>query len=788
MVFLLPPLLWWLQRAPGLMQADLALYDWAMSARKPAPSLDVLVVGIDERSLKALGPWPWPRSVHAQLLERLASQNPRAVLLNLFLDTPSASPAGDLRLAEAMTQLPVYLPLRYADAADTEKSGEQGFQEPLAEFARSARGLGHATLTPDQDGMTRRMFLHEGPRGATRPYVGWEMVRDFAGPVKQLDGPRAQAPFGVPFAGPAGTWRTVPYVSVLRGEVPPELLRDKLVLVGALANSKLGDEVSVSGTGPVTQLAGIELHANAIEALRYGRTVRFVDGTWLALWTALPVWLSLALFLRAARQSWAIALALGLICWALCLNLLWRQHVWLPPAAPLLGIALAYFLWSWRRLDALFRFFGQRVAVLNGVPTSAFEPERRMPTQAWDSVEAQTQALDYAIDRLTQMHSLLVEGLWQMPVALLICDDGGKITQSNAAARLLLTPESLSSPLVDDPLRGSTVRSILSRMQCKESPSQAEADGSTHWSDSLDLERMTAQGQVFRARAAPLTHPNGGVTNWMVVLRDLTNERRAEREREQWLSFMSHDIRTPQINILGLLDLHADGAHGVDQRSLTDGVRREVERSLALADGFVDLMQARLHTYRFAEVPAGAVVLDAVDHVWAHATAHGVSLSTRLEAEDAMLWADAPLLTRAIVNLLRNAIRHSAAGSAIELSVTVDSGAAPDRVLVSVLDQGEGMQRSQMEALLQPMASGASTDATHVPPVADARDLDDRETPPAAAPRSHGIGLVIVRTVVERHGGLLGGVSIPGAGTTFILDLPLHFPAEEADTSANASA
>ncbi|MDQ8023983.1 MAG: CHASE2 domain-containing protein [Moraxellaceae bacterium] len=782
MALLLPPAMWMLQRSPGLAQADLALYDWAINHSRPEPSPDVLIVGIDERSLKTLGPWPWPwpRSVHAKLLEELAQKVPRAVLLDLYLDSESPNPEDDRRLARAMTQVPVYLPLRYVSSADASAGEVPGFQEPLAMFARSAKQVGHATLSTDEDGVARRLFLLEGERGAMRPYVGWQMASELAGSsppaydlgsskMRDSNGWQTQGPFGIPFAGPAGTWRTVPYVSVLRGEVPAELLRGKLILVGALADSKLGDVIPVAGAGPITHLAGIELHANAIDALRGKHTVRFADGIWLAVWTALPLWLALTLILRAARQAWIIALGLGVACLTLCLVVLWHARLWLPPMAPLLGIVLAYFLWSWRRLDALFGFFGERVAALNAVPAGAFEPELRAPAQAWDSVEVQTRALDVAIDRIAQMQALLTAGLWHMPVAVLVCSTDGTITQSNAAARSLLVADSLCGSFVDDPLRGLTMSAVLLQTR-REGP--AVLGDTEHWSKGLDAERTTARGQIFRAHAAEVVDARGAGTGWVIVLRDLTSERQAEREREQWLRFLSHDMRTPQINILGLLDLHATGAPDADPSLLPDQVRREAERSLALADGFVDLIQARLHTYRFIEVPAGTIALDAVDQVWAHAKACGVTLSTRLEVEDATLWADAALLTRAIVNLLRNAIRHSAAGSSIELCVSADVDTAPRRVRVSVRDQGEGMTSQKMESLLRP--TGASSPPTTVDLPASSGNMS-RDMPHVAV-RSHGIGMAIVRAVVERHSGLLRGVSVPGTGTTFVLDFPLYLP------------
>ncbi|MGJ3701005.1 CHASE2 domain-containing protein [Variovorax sp. AFSI2.2] len=776
MMALLPPALWWLQRSPGLAQIDLAAYDHVMSRARATPSPDILVVGIDQRSINALGPWPWPRSVHARLLERLAPMEPKGVLLDLFLDMPSEDPEEDRLLAQAMTRVPVYLPLSYTGQLDGALDDTPGFREPLPEFARRAKALGHVNITRDADGVARRMFLREGLRGHLHDYLGWILASGhpasdvvIAPSRQRADGWQMQGEFGIPLAGPVGSWRTVPFVSVLRGDVPSELLRHKVILIGAVGSSRLEDELPVTGAGAMTSLPSIELHANAIDALRQGTTVRFADGAWLAAWIAVPIWLALALFRRFARKAWTVALALITVCVGFSLGMFAAAHLWLPPSAPVLGIVVGYMLWSWRRLDALFRFFDQRAAALNAVPSGAFDPERRAPVQAWDDVHAHALMLDDAIDRVGQIRTLLSTSLWQMPVALLVCRGDGTITTSNAAARALLSAQAAGSDEADDPLRGRAVVDMLADTRCDGLTDPLGA-GAKEWAEGIDVERTTLDGKVLRVRAATLHQQDSVSTRWLVVLHDLTAERRAEQEREQWLSFMSHDMRTPQVNILSLLDLRAHGADWLEQPLLTESLRREAERSLRLADDFVDLLKARMHSYRFVEMPAGAIALDAVDQVWAHAAQRGVKLSAEVPTEeDVELWTDAPLLTRAVVNLLNNAIRYSPSGASIRLCVSAGGEAAPHRVLIAVSDEGAGMSPEVMEALLHQDTEG-------VMPALDG-DMDATASSGFAA-RSHGVGLAIVRAVVDRHGGRLDGHSAPGVGTTFVMDLPRHFPAD----------
>lgn len=759
---LMPPLLWWLQDAPGIKVVDAMLYDGTMNQLLVAPSSDVLIVGVDARSLAALGPWPWPRGVHARLLDTLSRDGAQRVLLDFFLDGASDA-ENDRRLASSMTKLPVYLPLRVAADGPRGSNGAPDFVRPLPAFERSAAGVGHADVAVDANGVSRWMFMREGPPGRLEPYVGARLAaRDgVASSDRDADAPAGrewirQAPFGFPLTQTLHGWRTVSYISMLRGQVPAEFVRGKLVLIGTLEDAHLERPVSVSTPGGVAPLSGIELQADAIDALRHGRTVHPLSRRAFALWASLPIWLALALFLPAARYGWAVALAMSGACLAICVSLLTYAHLWVPPVPTLLGLATAYFLWSWRRLSAFFHFFSRRIAMLNALPAGAFEPASRLQPRAWDRVASRIASLDAAIDRVAQIKTMLSVSISQMPIAVLVCLDDGTITQSNdAARRLLVSPSSRNDS--DDVLDGRNLPSMLREL---DTPARYAAAPGTPWFDALAREYVTPRDQAFKPRVAALDGFGDEPRRWMIALHDVTSERRIEREREQWISYISHDLRTPQINIISLLNLYAAGATRRDARALIDGVRQETERAIRLADSILDLLTARSNRYRFEPAPIASIVLDAIDRVWAGATSRNIVIDARIDDDDTLLWADGALLTRAFVNLLHNAIRHSAPDSAIDVCVAVDRNASPRRVHVALRDEGEGMTEDQAARLFDgPFA----TQWRAAEPPAARRDI-----------RSHGIGLSMVVEVVVRHGGCISAYSRPGAGATFLLDFPLH--------------
>jgi len=663
---LLPAALDWLGGQPGLRDADLALYDRMVARHTHEPSDDILIIGIDRRSIRELGPWPWPRATHAALLEQLAAHAPRAVLFDVFFDRDSDTPGDDARLAAAMRALPVYLPLHYMESSHSGDDAS-GFSAPIPLLLQSALGVGHANATSDTDGMVRTVYRYEGFQAAThyngglQSYVGLQLVYNNGrtppgdGPVLQRpDGRHMQSGFGMRIAGPAGTYRTVPYLSVLRGEVPDEFLRGRDVLIGALSDAGLGDQLPVAGLRAGELLPGIEVHANAIDALRHGRTIRSLPHEALIAWTVLPIWLALGLFLRTGRRALAGAVVLAGGCLVVSMALFTSADLWLPPAAPMLGIALAYLLWSWRRLEALFAFLGQQIAALHAIPAGAFESVSTTQPASLDVLEDQTHALDRAIERLKELELFLRQGLQ----------------------------------------------------------------------------------------------------------RELTAERKAQQERALWLRFLSHDLRSPQVSILSLLDLQAGGATGMNGEVVTAGIRREAERTLGLTEGFMDLTEAESGEYHFDDILAGTVLLDAIDQTWPYAQTRGVTLVPRLDESEGTVRADGVMLTRTIVNLLNNAIRHTPREHCIYICLETTD----EQVVLSVRDEGEGMEAAQLKRLLQQDDEGPRQHA-HAGQAAPALAT-------STSARARGIGLSVVHAVVAKHGGWIDAWSAPGEGTTIVLGLP----------------
>ncbi|MDG4582806.1 MAG: CHASE2 domain-containing protein [Candidatus Competibacter sp.] len=347
-----------------LWRWDRLFYDWQLASGSRPPADDIVIVAIDEQSLRELGRWPWSRRIHAELLRKLAAAGARAIALDIAFAEPSASdPAADADLAAALTESGrVVLPVLNEQ---TQLDGQLLETLPIPMLAATAAGLGHVDVELDLDGIARSVYLKAGlgsPRWSALALALLESV-DPAADVA-LPGERA-APTGpppspyawqrdyrilVPFAGPPGHFRRVSYAEALRGAHDPAIFRDRFVLVGMTA-AGLGDMLPTPVSGLTQPMSGVEFNANVLDILRRGVAIQPLEPAWSTLLTIVLVLSSVGICavgpprwsLSPIGLSMALTLIVGLV-------LLHVAHRWFPPTPVLLAQVLSYPLWSWRRL------------------------------------------------------------------------------------------------------------------------------------------------------------------------------------------------------------------------------------------------------------------------------------------------------------------------------------------------------------------------------------------------------------------------------------------------------
>ncbi|RPZ25463.1 ATPase [Pseudomonas aeruginosa] len=732
---LLLPLTAVLSLSSGLPLNNL-LYDRLRNLAPLAVDPRILVVAIDDRSLESLGRWPWPRSVHAELLDRLAAAGARSVLLDVIFSEPSSNPDSDRQLARSLCRAGnVLLPLLRESVP---RYGEPPREiPPTAPLAGCAAGIGHINVEADSDGTVRSVYLREGPLGQPRPLLAWQAFADAgAMPMPGLDdmrnlpGWQRDHAIRIPFIGADAGFPSVPYVSVLRGEVPDSLLRDRLVLVGATAPG-LGDRYVTPLSASLGTTPGVEIQANILNGLLQQRTAVDLQPWLAALLSAAGVALPLGLMLFRSRH----ALLLTLACAALALGLSWALLLngwWWSPLASLVGLLLAYLIWSWRRLNAVLAYFGWELARLDREPKVL--PERASPPRAGnDPLQNRIAALEQAVSRTRDSRRFMADGLEGLPVATLICDPQGQILLANRKARDLFGGELRGDELrqclaeLGHPSLAGGARPTLETLEAIEFRDHRERDLRLDLARLLPVESETAIG-------------------WLVSLIDLSAERDAERQRATLLRFLSHDLRAPHSAILALLDVRP--AEDEAGQQVYRQIEQQVRRALGLTDAFVQLAKAESDAYRFEACMFTMLAMDAADQLWPLAQQKDIDLRRDWDDEqEPMVWADPGLLTRALFNLLENAVKYSPAGTVVSLSIRLEG----DWLSCRIVDQGKGIAAAELPRLFSQYQRFASAEGS----------------------AGLGLGLAMVKTVIDRHGGRIGCQSQVGQGTTFEIRLPL---------------
>lgn len=258
--------------APPLLRVEWNLYDLYLRrlARDANPAPSVLVVAIDEPSFAEIGlPWPWPRSLHATLVDRLVEGGARTIAFDVLFDASASNPEDDAALADAMQRAGnVILATDLASIDDRNYSLTQ-WTDPVDTLAKAATSLGAVRIPYDPDGVLRRAVLSIDQR-PTLPLAVAQRQPGFTPPDRTSDA-RLFAFNGPPRQGIV----TVSYYQALDpSALPPDIFRNKHVIIGRSLAAPPIDETQDHFTTPVAvRMAGAEIHATVTDALLRGHFI-----------------------------------------------------------------------------------------------------------------------------------------------------------------------------------------------------------------------------------------------------------------------------------------------------------------------------------------------------------------------------------------------------------------------------------------------------------------------------------------------------------------------------------
>jgi len=235
------------------------------------------------------------------------------------------------------------------------------------------------------------------------------------------------------------------------------------------------------------------------------------------------------------------------------------------------------------------------------------------------------------------------------------------------------------------------------------------------------------------------------------ILRAISREMRVARLQSDFVAAVSHEFRSPLSSLAQISEMLARDRFGSDEqrRKSYDVLVRETERLRRLVEGLLDFgrFEAGAAAYRFELLDANAFLRGIVNEFQERLAALGYSIELHAPEGEVRVRADREALARAIWNLLDNAVKYSPECR----KVWVDVEHEASRISIAVCDRGLGIPANEQQEIFEKFVRGAESKALRI--------------------KGTGIGLAMVRHIVQAHGGEIRLASEPGQGSRFTMIL-----------------
>ncbi|HLY37969.1 MAG TPA: ATP-binding protein [Candidatus Binatia bacterium] len=428
-------------------------------------------------------------------------------------------------------------------------------------------------------------------------------------------------------------------------------------------------------------------------------------------------------------------------------------------AAVLLGLAVAIVA-SRRLIRRVQRLVAFARTLASGAPAPYLAAER-----ADDLGVLEEQLAEMASEVATTIAALRVERerleaiLRGMVEGVVVTDLAGRVVLLNERARELLdVPAGLDG-------QGHPLIELAREPQVAELLRQLAAGTATL---SRDVTLGGGDGATLQVNGARLCDPDGAPFGLVLVLHDVSELRRLEVIRRDFVANVSHELRTPLTAIKGYAEtlLGAAGNDAETRRRFLSVIDRHSGRLGRLIDDLLTLSDLELgrSPLRLGTVSVVAAVDDVLLILSEPAGRAGVELSESVEPESLTVTADPDRFRQVLINLIDNAIKYTPGGGRVSVRAAPGSGpAAAGTVEIVVQDTGMGIPAQDLPRLTERFFR-----------------VDKGRS---RALGGTGLGLAIVKHIMQAHGGDLEIASTVGGGTT----VRVYFPASTAGRAAAAS-
>ena len=354
------------------------------------------------------------------------------------------------------------------------------------------------------------------------------------------------------------------------------------------------------------------------------------------------------------------------------------------------------------------------------------------------------QQVQAAIINLRETFSFLDDSLSHMADGVIVTNDTGRVLLANSRAISYLRGQGVAS------ITGSNVLDLLCSLKFDGNKDICSLlKESLIGDNSVSTYATNTFGQDLLLQISPSSTDNGTAVNIIFNLSDITHLKSVERARNETLSFLSHDLRSPLVSVLALLELAKNREASEEISILHSRIESYTKLTISLAEQFIQL--ARIESdasIKFDVIDLVSIAINAHEQIWVQAQSKNIRMVRNITVDHGWVRGDSGLLERAITNMLNNAIKYSPEGRTVVMNIS----RTDNHVSCCVEDEGYGIPEDELPLLFERFRRAHSNSG------------DDQQ--------GVGLGLALVKATAERHGGHVEVLSTVGQGSRFCLVLP----------------
>jgi len=707
------------------------------------PSQEIIIIGVDDESLAALGPWPFPRKYHAELLAGL--NRAKTIGFDFLFAEPTDQ---DEIFNEAIKAAP---PVVLASA----RNAQQQVLYPTPSLNGSA-GTGHIEIILGRDGIVRKIMLAQKTGHGILPAFAVAMKRG-AGMGAGL--PSTGRPVLINHYGPEHTFLYLSYIDVLRGKISKDFFKDRLVLIGAEALG-IGD-THVTPFTRRNQTPGVEIQATILNNLLDDSRLKPLHAvTWFLL-AGIGI-LCLAVWPRKA-EKWNLIINISLATFFLLVAAaLFQFSFFLDPAPALLFLTLCYLvhlvierLWTAKRIYSEMTELDSRLAtelqqVYTNIPSRVFNLQP--PPATAGGVRRHLAHLQAGVKVLSLQHHF-IENLLdkELPPLILWEKESGMVILANAMFNTFWSAYFTGQSSL--PALNQFMLLLQKNLSAKDNnPIDPATVSDKIPAPAFDIS-LSGHGQkkFFHVTIHSVDVEDLEFSGVLALLTDVTEIKELEQIKDELVSVVSHELKLPLTVILGYGEMLAGSLKNED-KLYVDKMNEQARRLNRLIENFLDVTRLEHGSREIKQLPLDPVALikEATELASQVAAQKNITIRQNLPYKATPMMGDATLLLQAITNLLDNAIKFSPEQTKITIKLVEE----PEQFILCVADQGPGVPAESRDLIFKKFNRG--------------KQEPGRE--------GFGLGLNFVQQVVKKHGGKIWLDPETDSGATFCLMLPKKNP------------